>query len=70
MSFGLFVPSVLGGRDPITDTLAIKWEIRFTRYFVKRFKDKSAIIGWDLGNKPNSLGVGDENEFYNWRNKV
>lgn len=70
MSFGLFVPPALEGRDPIKDPLAIRWEIRFTRYFVTRFKDKSAIIGWDLGNEVNCAGGGDENEFYNWMNNI
>lgn len=70
MSFGLFVPSALEGRDPLTDPLSIRWQIRFARYFVQRFKSKRAIIGWDLGNEPNCLGAGDEHEFYNWMNNI
>ncbi|MBQ9097872.1 MAG: hypothetical protein IJY50_00385 [Clostridia bacterium] len=51
MSFRYFAPAPFQHRNPITDPTLIKWELRFVKYFVKRFKDKPAIAAWDLGNE-------------------
>ena len=37
MSGRLFVPPALEGLNVLTDPLAIQWETRLVRYFVKRF---------------------------------
>lgn len=55
MSGRFFVPNAVKG-DLITDSSAIKQEIRFIRAFVKRFKDSEAIAAWCLGNECNCLG--------------
>lgn len=51
MSYGLFIPPALEGRDPVTDPLAMKWMVRFVSYLVRRFKNSKAIVGWSLGNE-------------------
>lgn len=55
MSGRLFIPHVIKG-DLITDSSAIKQEVRFIRAFVKRFKDSKVISAWCLGNECNCLG--------------
>lgn len=56
MSGRLFVPEMLQGRNVLTDPLALKWEIKFVRLMVSRFKDHPAIAAWDLGNECNCMG--------------
>ena len=55
MSGRLFVPPALEGRNVLTDPLALMWETRFVRVFVRRFKDHPAILAWDLGNECNCM---------------
>ena len=55
MSGRLFVPPSLEGRNVLTDPVAIMWETRFVRHFVRQFKDYAAIIAWDLGNECNVM---------------
>ena len=55
MSFRYFAPPAFEGRNPISDPTVVKWELRFIKYFVKRFLGESSIIGWDLGNECNSF---------------
>ncbi len=67
MSGRLFVPELLYGKNVLTDPLAIKWEIKFVRYMVKRFKDHPAVVAWDLGNECNCLGgVESQEQAYVW----
>ena len=56
MSGRLFVPPALEGHNVLTDPIAIMWEVRFVRCFVRRFKDHAAIWAWDLGNECNVMG--------------
>jgi len=55
MSGRLFVPPALEGRNVLTDPVAVLWETRFVRHFVRRFKDHPAILAWDLGNECNCM---------------
>ncbi len=55
MSGRLFVPPALEGRNVLTDPLALQWETRLVRYFVRRFKNHAAIAAWDLGNECNCM---------------
>lgn len=69
MSFRTYNPPAFDGKDLLTDPTVIKWQIRFVRYFVERFKSKKAIIGWDLGNETiNMPGMREKNPdaFYVW----
>lgn len=51
MSFRYFAPPALEGKNLVNDPTAVKWELRFVRYFVKRMKKEKAVVGWDLGNE-------------------
>jgi len=66
MSGRLFVPPALEGVNPITDPMAVRWEIRFVKYMVNRFKYHKSISAWELGNECNCLGDATRDEAYNW----
>ncbi|MBR6764140.1 MAG: cellulase family glycosylhydrolase, partial [Clostridia bacterium] len=51
MSFRTYAPPAFEGKALLSDPTVIKWQRRFVKYFVTRFKDESIIIGWDLGNE-------------------
>ncbi len=70
MSGRLFVPPALEGHNPISDPLAILWELRFVRYFVRRFQDEPAIVAWDLGNECNVMGRATREEAYVWTSAI
>ncbi len=56
MSGRLFLPPAFSNRNPITDPLVLRWEIRFVRCFVETFAGHPAIAAWDLGNECNVMG--------------
>lgn len=56
MSGRLFLPPAFSNRNPITDPVVLRWEIRFVRRFVETFKTHPAIAAWDLGNECNVMG--------------
>ena len=58
MSGRYYAPPAFSSKNPLTDYTTIKWEIRFIKYFVSRFKNQPCIAGWDLGNEVN--GFADE----------
>lgn len=68
MSFRTYNPPAFDGKAILSDPTVIKWELRFVKYFVNRFKKESSIIGWDLGNEPIHLpGLTDNPDtFYVW----
>lgn len=67
MSFRNYIPPAFTGKNIITDPTVIKWQLRFVRYFVSRFKDTNAIVGWDLGNEINNfIGNDASDAFYLW----
>lgn len=51
MSFRFYSPPAFEGKNFLSDPTTIKWEIRFVKYFVKRFKEQACIVAWDLGNE-------------------
>ena len=55
MSGRLFIPPAFEHLNVLTDQLAIKWQVKFVKYFIKRLKKYPAIIGWDLGNECNCM---------------
>ncbi len=67
MSGRTFVPDFLAGRDLFHDTTALLLEQKFITGFVKRFKNRSCIYGWDLGNECNCLSRVQSKEIAeNW----
>lgn len=69
MSFRTYCPPAFCGKELLTDPTVIKWQLRFVKYFVSRFKENKAIVGWDLGNETVHMpGLGGKNfdAFYVW----
>jgi hypothetical protein len=67
MSGRLFVPPALEGLNVLTDPVALMWETRFVRAFVRRFKSHPAIRAWDLGNECNCMApVPSREAAYAW----
>jgi hypothetical protein len=70
MSGRTFVPESLVGRQPLKDHGVMKWQIRFVRYMVRRFKDHPAIGAWDLGNECNCLGDANHDDAFVWASVI
>lgn len=71
MSSQLFVPSALEGINVLTNPEAIKWEIRFVKYFVSHYADCKTIAAWDLGNECNNMGkTNSSDESWLWCNCI
>jgi hypothetical protein len=66
MSGRLFVPPALDGLNLLTDPEAVKWEIRYVRYFVSEFRNSPSIIAWDLGNECNCMSLASSSEQWVW----
>ena len=69
MSFRTFCPPAFEGKELLSDPTVIKWQLRFVKYFVGRFKNEKAIVGWDLGNEAiNMPGLANKphDTFYVW----
>lgn len=71
MSGRLFVPPALEGKNIIKDPIAIMWQVRFVRNFVKYFQNEDVIAAWDLGNECNCLAHFDTaEELYAWTSSI
>ncbi len=67
MSGRLYIPRALEGLNLYTDPRALRWQIRYVTYLVKRFKDSPAIVAWDLGNECNCMDACSSADVaYNW----
>lgn len=67
MSFRFYSPEAFERKNFLSDPTVIKWEIRFVRYFVNRFKHEKAIVAWDLGNECSAMKNGIEaDQSYVW----
>lgn len=67
MSGKLYVPRALEGVNLFTDPAALKWEMKFIKYMVGRFKNHNAIVAWDIGNECNCLDMADNADVaYTW----
>lgn len=67
MSGCLFTPPALYGKNVITDPFAQYLEQLFIKGFVDHFKDRSAILAWDLGNECNCMyPVSDRWQAASW----
>ncbi len=51
MSSMNYIPRLFESKNVFTDPVALMWEQRFIKYIVTRYKDHSALGGWDLGNE-------------------
>lgn len=71
MSGRTFVPEALQGKNLILDTFCVRWELRFVKYFVKRFRDKKNIIAWEQGNECNCLSlVENADQAFVWSSTI
>ena len=72
MSFRTYVPPAFQGKALLSDPTVIKWQRRFVKYFVKRFKGESSIIGWDLGNETKNIPglTSNYDSFYLWASVI
>lgn len=69
MSFRTYAPPAFEGRALLSDPTVMKWQRRFIKYFVGRFRSSPAIAGWDLGNETNGMpGLSGKSPdtFYVW----
>lgn len=67
MSFRIFSPPAFEGKNFTSDPAALKWQVRFVKYFVSRFKNQKSIIAWDIGNETSvmaNLPGADADTFY------
>jgi hypothetical protein len=70
MSGRLFVPPAIINRNIMTDPVAIMWQVRFVKYFVKRFKNEKTIIVWEPGNECNCMGRVNREEAWVWSSAI
>ncbi len=74
MSGRMFFPPAFESRNPISDYETIKWELRFVKYFVNRFKSFDNIIAWEAGNETNVMSFADDGwmqgNYYVWLSNI
>ena len=71
MSGRLYVPELFEGVNLLTDSRAIKWQIKFVKYMVKRFKERKCIVAWDLGNECDCLApIENSDDAYLWASTI
>jgi hypothetical protein len=70
MSGRLFVPPALEGRNALTDPLALMWETRLVKHFVRRFRGHPAVLAWDLGNECNCMGPATREQAWAWTSAI
>lgn len=67
MSGRMYMPPALEGKNALKDPEVVKWEVRFIDHFVKRFRDRDAIVGWNPGNECNCMDrIYDRDEAWTW----
>ena len=70
MSGRMHMPEAFQGKGLLSDPLVIRWQIRFVRYMVRRFKDHPAIAAWDLGNECNCMQGISHDAAYLWASTI
>lgn len=66
MSGRMFVPEAFQGKDLLNDPQVNRWQVRFVRYMVRRFKNEDVIVAWSQGNECNGMGPIDFHSSYCW----
>ncbi len=71
MSGRLFMPPAFAGLNPLTDPLAIQWQVRMVRHLVREWKGLPAVAVWELGNECNCMAeTATRAEGWNWTNAI
>lgn len=67
MSGRVYVPRALDGLNLYTNPLALRWELRYVKYLVNRYKNSDSVVAWDLGNECNCFDTcTDSDTAYTW----
>lgn len=67
MSGRQYVPAALERLNLYTNPTALRWEIRYVKYLVDRYKDNDVVVAWDLGNECNCLDeCKDKDAAFTW----
>lgn len=70
MSGRFFAAPALEHLNAITDPESIRWQVRFVKTFVHRFKGHPAILAWGLGNECNCMGVANRAQAWAWTHAI
>lgn len=71
MSGRVYAPHALDGLNLYTHPTALRWELRYVKYLVNRYKDSPAIVAWDLGNECNCFDhCPDADSAYTWASLI
>ncbi|MBN8217303.1 MAG: hypothetical protein J0L75_11725 [Spirochaetes bacterium] len=71
MSGEIFAPPAFADRNLLTDPLAVKWQIRFARAFVRALRGHPAIAYWEPGNECNGMAtVENREQAWHWVNSL
>ncbi len=70
MSGRMHMPEAFAGKNLLSDSAVIRWQVRFVRYMVRHFKDKPAIAAWDLGNECNVMSPVSRDGAYLWTKTI
>ncbi len=71
MSGRLFVPPALVSENPLTSPLSLRWQKRFVKSFVSRFKEAEALVAWEPGNECNCMsGTPDADASAAWLSAI
>lgn len=71
MSGRMHKPQAFYNVNIITDPMAIKWQVRFVRAFVRALRGTPAIKAWDLGNECNCMDNWmASSELWNWSHAI
>lgn len=72
MSGRMHTPEAFAGRDLIRDPMVVSWQVKFVKYMVRNFKDKKAIVAWDLGNECNCMARPGTSRYeaYVWTSQI
>ncbi len=67
MSGRMFVPSVIEGKNLLTDPEVLMWTNRYIKGLVSEIKDIDNIVMWELGNECNGMSkIESRYEAYAW----
>ncbi len=71
MSGRMHAPEAFLGKNLLTDAEVVRWQVKFVRYMVRRFKNHPAIAAWDLGNECNCMQFGlTRGQAYLWQETI
>jgi endo-1,4-beta-mannosidase len=72
MSYRTYAPPAFLGKALLSDPTVIKWQRRFVKYFVSRFKNQPSIVGWDLGNETKNMPglASSPDSYYLWASVI